>query len=102
MTASLMSRILPHANDNHLTPPPTQAQVERNRKAMLALQALERLHGILASRPNPQYRDVRLERSACEHECDHCYMECAVAPKRIEWWEGELAKACGTTAVGRA
>jgi hypothetical protein len=68
---------------------------------LIAIQALERLYTKLAQRPNPERSALVLRSPQCEHGCDVCYLTCAVIPERIAWWEAELAKSCGTAAVGR-
>lgn len=58
----------------------------------------------VASRPNytPQQSDTLILRNpACEHGCITCYMACAIAPSRLAWWEGELARLCGSSTSGR-
>ena len=59
----------------------------------------------IANRPNdsPEREEsLMLRKPACEWECATCYMGCAIAPARLAWWEGELAKGCGSAKIGRA
>lgn len=70
-----------------------------------AMTNIERYSAIVASRPNYQpERDeqLTLNRPACEWQCAKCYMTCAIAPNRVEWWQNELAKSCGSSSIGRA
>jgi hypothetical protein len=70
-----------------------------------AMTMIERFSNVIASRPNykpDRPETLSLRNPACEHHCDKCYMGCAIAPARLAWWEGELAKACGASAIGRA
>lgn len=58
----------------------------------------------IASRPNyrpPEGETLILRTPACEHECTSCFMSCAIAPARLQWWEQELARLCGSATVGR-
>lgn len=72
-----------------------------------AMENIERYSAIIASRPHYQPKwageDTDLLRhAACERQCDKCYMACAIAPERLKWWENQLAKACGSSQIGRA
>lgn len=70
-----------------------------------AMTNIERYSAIVASRPNyqPKHEDeIALGRAACEWQCAKCYMTCAIAPDRVEWWQNELAKTCGSSAIGEA
>jgi hypothetical protein len=56
--------------------------------------AIDKLQATLDSRPH--YQPTRptalvLDHPACEHMCRNCYMSCAIAPERIDWWQKELA-----------
>jgi len=109
MTATVIAFRAPTAkpaNDNNPEPtPPSSADAKY---ALIAMQAIEKHAMIVAARPNykpSRPTELPLKRAVCEHACDKCYMGCAIAPERLLWWEGELAKACGTGAVrqiGRA
>lgn len=69
-----------------------------------AMAMIEKWSGRIASRPNDRARDggLILNVAQCEWECDKCYMECAIAPKRLAWWEGQLSRLCGSDVIGRA
>lgn len=106
MASNRIPVILPHANDN--SPEPTPPASANSNYALIAMQAIERFAAIVSARPN--YKPARtghsiLKKAACDYGCERCSMECAVASERLLWWEGELAKACGTgaiRAIGRA
>jgi hypothetical protein len=58
--------------------------------------AIARLEVTLEQRPNYQPRSSKalaLRNPACAHGCAVCYMECAIAPERLAWWQNELAMA---------
>ena len=57
-------------------------------KTAIALHALSRLQGKLDSRPVEG--GLTLGTPACARRCAVCYLECAIIPERIDWWEGEL------------
>ena len=69
-----------------------------------AMAMIEKWSGRIAHRPYERAKDggIILNVAQCEHECAKCYMECAIAPERLEWWEGELARSLGSSAMGRA
>jgi hypothetical protein len=99
MASIPISSTIAFANDNDRVSP---ASSPASNYPLIAMQAIEKFAMIVAARPN--YRPERpselaLKKPACEHECDKCYMGCAVAAERLAWWEGELAKACGTRAI---
>lgn len=72
-----------------------------------AMENIERNSAIIASRPNYQPtwdadKVDLLKRPACEHQCERCYIRCAIAPDQLAWFQDELAKACGSSQIGRA
>jgi len=95
-----VTRLPANDNPNGLPPSPPAAI----NWPLHAMSMIEQFAGRIAARPhfNPERRDTALSAPQCEHQCARCYMECAVAPARLAWWENELAKACGTRAIGRA
>lgn len=81
--------------------PPTRLDP---RFADAAMRNISMFAGRIASRPH--YRPDRsgaliLNEAACEHNCAACYLACAIAPDRLAWWERELARVCGSPAMGR-
>jgi len=69
-----------------------------------AMAMIEKWSARIANRPHERAKDggIILNAAQCEWECAKCYMECAIAPGRLEWWEQELARSCGSSAMGRA
>lgn len=72
------------ANNNHSPQPPSPAD-----KMALATGALARLTNLLEARPYED-GDLKMVKPACELGCRTCFMECAILPDRISWWQGEL------------
>lgn len=74
--------------------PSVRAQRELARKVRMCLEAIEGFESKLADRPAYAASlegSIRLREPACELKCRNCYMQCAIAPERLEWWEKELA-----------
>ena len=69
-----------------------------------AMAMIERFSARIAARPYIPDGEtaIILNTPQCVHNCDRCFLECAVAPARLKWWQGELARACGSSAMGRA
>ena len=55
---------------------------------------LQRLCGQLRQRPYrpDSVRPLALHHPGCARGCSTCYLECAVLPKSIAWWEQELTQ----------
>jgi hypothetical protein len=71
-----------------------------------AMSMIERFSERIASRPplaaSKREHCVVLRTPQCGHDCNPCVLECAIAPDRLVWWERELARACGSSTMGRA
>lgn len=95
MTASLMSRILPQANDNGGDIPPSPAV-----QMTWAMEGIARLHARLNRRPQAYRIGATLPRPPedCEHGCATCFLACAAIPRVIANFEQELM-ALGVSAV---
>ncbi|MYL97232.1 hypothetical protein GR702_05530 [Novosphingobium sp. FGD1] len=52
--------------------------------------------------PAPENRTLTLRSPQCSYGCERCFMECAIAPARLAWWEEQLAHSCGSPSIGRA
>lgn len=87
----MAAKIIPFRKDRGS--PSVSAQREIARKVTMCLQAIAGLEAKVESRPNlpPGSSDIVLARPACQHRCATCFMECAIAPSRLAWWEKELA-----------
>ncbi|MYL97927.1 hypothetical protein GR702_09100 [Novosphingobium sp. FGD1] len=72
--------------------------------ALHAMAMVDKFSRRIAARPYPAPagRDTTLREAQCQHGCDPCFMECAVAPARLAWWEAQLARSCGSASIGRA
>lgn len=93
MVASFMDQLLAPL-PSHEVPADSAAY----RHSLAIMFNIERYAKIVASRPNyePKSKSERpLRIPACSQGCAKCFMECAIAPSRLEWWENELAKTEG-------
>jgi hypothetical protein len=81
-----------------------QADSQQYRQQVAALINIERFAKRVEERPNykPERGGLVLRSPACAHACAKCFMECAIAPERLRWWQAELEKFDGSSSMGSA
>lgn len=88
-----MGEVIQFQRPLHVEIEPGRREMSVAEKIECAHYAIARLTRLMKKRPFVTgVKNLVLDRPACERNCPTCYMECAIAPERLAWWQKELVE----------